>query len=309
MRSMRHATHGLAVAVLVAVATVVATAAAADEAGRGFYFGADLGVSVARSLESTRTNVGIPTNCDQWLDPIVIGGEQLPLPAERCQPRNLPSSASEFDLGAGVLAGVHIGYTGLGPIRIEAEYFHRWQGGEKVSLFVPGDPKQREFSVRDEEIGGLRADNFFANLYYDFPDLGASAFTPYVGVGVGASRVEMDYSATSIRRGEEALRALDPPRHSGAANKVSHASETLSDWLWGYQLMAGLDYALTERRLLTAKFRYGSALGDFRDDGNAWRSLRGHASTVAPGGAPVHYGISAPLLSFWAVSLGLKFFF
>ena len=116
-------------------------------------------------------------------------------------------------------------------------------------------------------------------------------------------------SATSIRRGEDALRELDPPRHPGAANKVSHASETLSDWLWSYQVIAGLDYALSERRLLTGKFRYGSALDDFRDGGNAWRSLRGHASTVAPGGAPIHYGISAPGSSFWAVSLGLKFFF
>ena len=78
--------------------------------------------------------------------------------------------------------------------------------------------------------------------------------------------------------------------------------------LWGYPLIDGLDYALTDRCLLTGKFRYGRALEDFRDDGNAWRSLRGHASTVAPGGASVHYGISVPDLRFWAVSFGLKCF-
>ena len=264
---------------------------------------------MARSLESTRTNVGVPTNCDQWLDPVVIGGERLPLPADQCQPRSLPSSASKFDLGTGVLAGVNIGYAGLGPFRIEAEYLHRRQNGEKVSLFVPGDPKQKEFSVRDEEVDELRVNSFLANLYYDFQNLGASAFTPYIGVGVGVSQVKIDYSAVSIRRGEDALRALDPSRHPGVANKVSRANNTLSDWLRGYQLIAGMDYALTEQRLLTAKFRYGSALDDFRNDGNAWRSLRGHASTVAPGGAPVHYGISALGPSFWAVSIGFKFFF
>ena len=65
---MKHVTLGFAVAVLVAVP-------AADEVSRGFYFGAELGVSAARPLESTPTNVGIATNCDQWLKPVVIGGE------------------------------------------------------------------------------------------------------------------------------------------------------------------------------------------------------------------------------------------
>ena len=302
---MRHITPRIAAAFL----TLVPAVATADEAERGFYFGADFGLSAARQIESIRTNVGIPTNCDQWLDPVIIDGEQLPLPADQCEPRNLPSSASEFDLGTGLLAGVNIGYARFGPIRVEVEYFHRRHDGEKVSLFVPGDPKQKEFSVRDEEIGRLRTDNFFANLYYDFLNPGASALTPYVGVGIGMSRVEIDYSATSIRRGVDALRALNPPRHPGAANLVSHGNEDLSDWLWGYQLIAGLDYALTKKRLLTLKLRHGKNLQDFRDDGNLWRSLRGHASTVAPGGAPVHYGISARSPLFWALSLGLKFYF
>ena len=33
--------------------------------------------------------------------------------------------------------------------------------------------------------------NFFANLYYDYRS--DSKFTPYVGVGVGFSRVSLDY--------------------------------------------------------------------------------------------------------------------
>ena len=301
--------HRARLAFTVAALAAVPSTVAADGDRRGFYFGAELGVSMAMPIESTRTNVGIPTNCDQWLEPVVVGGMRLPLPAESCQPRSLPASASEFDLGAGMLAGLSVGYAGVGPFRLEAEYLHRRQGGERVSLFVPGDPKQREFSVRDEEIRGLRADAVFLNVYYDFPNLGGSAFTPYVGVGLGSTRVRIDYSATSIRRGEEVLRALDPQRHPGAANKVSYASESLSDRLWSYQLVGGLDYALTERISLAGKVRYGRALGDFRQDGNSWRSLRGHASTVAPGGAPVHYGISVPGPGFWAFSLGLKSFF
>lgn len=34
----------------------------------GFYIGTETGVSLASNLESIRTNTGIPTNCDQWLD-------------------------------------------------------------------------------------------------------------------------------------------------------------------------------------------------------------------------------------------------
>ena len=282
---------------------------ASEPARHGLYVGIELGASQSRSIRSTRTNVGIPTNCDQWLPPVDIGGLRLPLPAQQCQPRSLPASTSEFDLDTGWLAGVQVGYDGHGPFRIEAEYQHRRHGGEKVSLFVPGDPKQKEFSVRDEEIDRLRSDSLFANLYYDFTQPVRFALTPYVGAGIGLSRIEIDYSAISTRRDETALRALDPPRHPGAAGQSSVADKTLSDWLWGYQLMAGVDYALTERRLLSAKLRYANTLGNFRDDSHAWRSLRGHASTVSPGGAPVHYGISTGGQSFWAISFGLRHHF
>ena len=34
----------------------------------GFSIGTETGVTLASNLESTCTNTGIPTNCDQWLD-------------------------------------------------------------------------------------------------------------------------------------------------------------------------------------------------------------------------------------------------
>ena len=62
-----------------------------------------------------------------------------------------------------------------------------------------------------------------------------------MGIGAGTSRVGVDYSATSIRRGVDAPFALEPPRHPDAANKVSHASASLADRLWSYQLIVGVD--------------------------------------------------------------------
>ena len=292
-----------------AVLFTAALTATAQDTHRGFYTGIELGAAESESIKSTRTNVGIPTNCDQWLPPVNLGGLQLPLPADQCQPRALPASTSKFDLDTGWLAGVQIGYAGLGPFRVEAEYRHRRHGGEKVNLSVPGDPKQKEFSVRNEEIDRLRTDSLFANLYYDFREPVFASWSPYVGAGIGLSRIEIEYSGISTRRDAAALAALNPPRHPAVANQSSIADKTLSDWLWGYQLMAGLDYALGERRTLSTKLRYGSTLGNFRDDGHPWVSLRGHASTVAPGGAPVNYGISTRGQSFWAVSVGLRYHF
>ena len=302
---MRYLLSGFAIAVLFTTALV----AAAQDARRGLYVGIELGATESQSIKSTRTNIGIPTNCDQWLPAVEVGGLNLPLPADQCQPRTLPASTSQFEPDTGWLASVQVGYAGLGPFRIEAEYQHRRHSGEKVSLFVPGDPKQKEFSVRDEEISRLMSDSLFANLYYDLKKPLLASWIPYVGAGIGLSRIEIDYSAISTRRDEAALLALDPPRHPAAANQSSIADKTLSDWLWSYQLMAGMDRALAEHMVFGIKLRYASTLGGFRDDGHPWASLRGHASTVAPGGAPVLYGISTHRQSYWGLSLGLQYHF
>ena len=290
--------------VLAALAPLAAIPAAGQTSG-GLYFGAEVGASVARGLEATRTNIGVPTNCDQWLAPAVLpDGTRVPLPADECQPRALPGAASTYDIGPGWLAGVHAGYA-AGRVRIEAEYFHRRQGGDTVDLVVPGDDKQPEFTQRTEGIDALRGNNFFGNIYYDVR--GASAVTPWVGVGLGVMRTMFDYSATSIRTSDrDAL--LELGRNPNAAGVVSRAADAMSDSLRGYQVLAGFDYAVSERQALSVKFRYGDALGDFSDGDKAWNPLRDHESTNAPGGAPIRYGIDATNLAFWSVSLGYKVF-
>lgn len=288
-----------------ALAAPPAAGAAAGQTGGGFYVGGDVGVSVARDLESARTNVGVPTNCDQWLAAAVLNdGTRLPLPADQCRPRALPARASAFDLGAGWLAGAGAGYD-FGPVRVEAEYFHRRQGGETVDLVVPGDDKQPEFTERTETIDQVRGHNFFGNVYYDVPT--SSRVTPWVGAGFGVMRTTIDYRATSIRTADRAaLLALG--RNPNAAGVVSRADDAMTDSLAGYQVIAGFDYAVGARQALAVKFRYGDAFGGFSDGDKAWKPLRNHDSTVGPGGAPIRYGIDADNLGFWSVSVGYKFF-
>ena len=286
-------------------------AAAGTEDGRGFYLGADLGVAAPRDLESTRTNNGITTNCDRWLDRDTLeDGTVVPLPLEDCSPRALPASPNHFELDSGFLAGVHLGYD-LGSFRLEAEYFHRGHGGEKRSLVVPGDEKQQEFVERSEEIDDFRADHLFANLYYDFAGRESSRLTPYLGFGLGWMKVRMDYSARSLRT-DDKLRLRELGRNSNAAGLLSAGDESLSDSLSGYQWIAGLDYAWSERFSVGLKLRYGDALDDFEDGGHAWKPLRGHASTLGPtaetgANLPILYDIEAEELRFWGISLSFKY--
>ena len=303
--------HSIATIFMTVVLFPISDAGASER--RGFYFGADIGISIPNALESTRTNNGIPTNCDQWLEGDTLNdGTTVPLPLEQCSPRDLPGRPNSFDLGTGFLAGVNLGYAWR-DFRLEAEYFRREQSGERLALNVPGDPKQAEFIERSEKISDFRTDNFFANVYYDFHNMVSAKFTPYLGVGLGMMRVQMDYSGTSIRTNNETI-LQDLGRNRNAAGLASLADEILSDTLFGYQWIAGLDYAWSERFSVGLKFRYGNTFDDFEDGNNAWKPLRNHASTVGrpgtPGGnLPVRYAIQADDLSFWGISLNLKYYF
>jgi len=69
--------------------------------------------------------LGIPTNCDQWLEAFIFeDGTNVPYPLDQCNPTALPGSPNSFDLGTGFLAGAHLGYA-FRNFRIETEYFIR----------------------------------------------------------------------------------------------------------------------------------------------------------------------------------------
>ena len=276
-------------------------------AADGVYLGVEAGAWAPNNLSLTRTNHGVPTNCDQWLDGHDFDGDgvdDVPLPAGQCAPRALPARANDIDLDAGLLAAASIGLARQ-RLRMEVEYLHRRQSGATASLVVPGDPKQQEFVRREETADAVRARGLFANLYWAFPAVGGGAWTPYVGAGVGVLRVSLDYAATSVRTGDaDALIALG--RNPNAAGVTSRAAATLSDTLTGWQFMAGTRYRLGDNRSLNLKLRYADVLRDFSVRGNRWRTLRDHESTVAPGGAPVRYDIDADGFGAWSIAAGFE---
>lgn len=237
-----------------------------DESRRGFYFGMQAGVSLPGEYESTRTNYGIPTNCDQWLPGETLNdGTPVPLPLSQCAPHLFPGSPNGFELGEGILAGVQAGYV-LRALRIEVEFYRRGQSGAFLPMVIPGDAKQVEFVERSEKISDFRTDNLFANLFYDFRGMLSPNATPYLGVGAGLARQKLFYSAVSVRTNDRE-RMWQLGRNSHAAGLASLTDVGLSDRIFSYQFLAGVDYAVDERFSAGLKLRY-RRVGEFLDGEN-----------------------------------------
>lgn len=92
--------------------------------------------------------------------------------------------------------------------------------------------KDHEFALISESVADMKGHQFFGNVYYDFPSA-LHKLIPYVGGGMGFMLAEMDYSLDAHR---------NPDREALAALTLSRGDANLTDTLWGYQLMAGLDY-------------------------------------------------------------------
>ena len=141
-------------------------------------------------------------------------------------------------------------------------------------------------------IDDLETRSLLLNVYYDFP-LEHSKFTPYVGAGVGLSRIKLtglffrsEYSCSSGCDAE-----LSPP---GAYN--SWQDESLTDTVMSKHLYAGADYSLSDRFLLGLKLSY-SLVNSMKD--------RGYYIEHPVPDLPNHTRISD--MDHWSLMLDLKY--
>ncbi len=125
-----------------------------------------------------------------------------------------------FNMGATV--GGALGYRLSHALRIEGEISWRRNALDQL--------KGRRVAVEFDK-GNLAALNFLANLFYDFDN--ASALTPYVGAGVGLSRI-----------------TLNDPR---IGNVLFEEEE---DVVFASQIGVGANFELTERVGLTLGYRF-----------------------------------------------------
>ena len=275
----------------------------------GMYLGVDIGFWLPGEIKATISDTDVPTNCDQHLvDPDGSQPTQMLSLSdlEKCS-RGDDKWENSFDMGLGFVTGMHIGYA-MKNLRFEGEYFHRQQPGQHSTLSLESGGKDDEFTEASERISDFQGSHLFFNFYYDLTDMVSPKLIPYVGIGLGLAYMEMNYSVKFIRNAnEDFLENLG--RNPNAAGTASLAEHTLHDTLYGYQIMAGFDYALDERFYMGAKLRYGDFFSAF-EDSNEWDKLRSHNSTITAeaGHAPVVYTFEGKDLQFLGLSLNLKYF-
>ena len=209
----------------------------------------------------------------------------------------------------------------LRRLRLELEYFYRNTGYDQTSE-VPGaggasgDKLSQEIISATDRIGDVTSHNLFGNLYIDFPN--QSRFIPYVGAGVGVGFTDMEYGSlwrrnsdpSAITTGED-LPNTNEIRQN-LAGTYSSAQSELYDTLFGYQLLLGVDYTLTNALTLGVKARWAD-FGSFNDSGDgsiSWDPLRSHAPHLRRDlSEPVSGWIKVDDMEMFAISVNVKYHF
>lgn len=280
---------------------------AAAEMPDGFYFGIEIGGSIAEDLTTSTSGVSHPTRCDRLLYPDPAAA---PTDAACMDDVVRPLFDQEFGLGAGFVGAAGFGYK-WSRVRIEVEYADRSQGGDarlvnaaSVNAALTG--KDSEWSAAEppmEEVADFRSRQFFVNGYYDFP--GASAWTPWVGVGIGMADTSFLYSNRFLRKADLSAELGTEPWVQNAEGSLSYNSDRLSDTLSGLQLLGGVDYALNERTVLGFKARW--ARFDGFPQASVWDRIRSHAPVIADGVTPFVTTADVDDIGHLAFTLGIRY--
>ena len=263
------------------------------EAGSGFYVSGEVGANVASGLNTTGTSNDRASWCDEYINPRYNEYERCTGPDRSVGGR----WENEFDGATGILAGAAVGYSfagqnqnsPLGGLRVELEYFYRQSNYDQTADIPLGVGTQGQ-KLRDEivqatdRIGSITSHNLFGNVFYDF--VNTSRFTPYIGIGGGIGFTDMEYGSVWARN-EDSMNAdgsykistgADLPNYDeirrNLAKTVSVGQATLSDMLLGFQILFGVDYAITQAVSLGLKGRW-VRFGSFSDD-FIWNPLRSH---------------------------------
>ena len=275
----------------------------AETSRRGFYAGIELGFANPGEVGSVNSGVNHPTQCD-----ILVGGDPNGPGCTDNEPQ--PLSVNSFDPNAGFLSSASVGYA-LDKSRVEFGYLNRSHSGDSSLWMLPGgntplQSKASEVSTLDppsERISDFSAHQFFVNVYYDF--LNNSSWTPYLGGGVGWARTSLNYRARFSRK--TIAQGYPPDKPPAAAGTVSLLESEFTDMLLGFQILGGLDYALTEKVSIGIRGRWAS----FQDlEGHTvWDLIRSHRPVRADGVTPFDSKLTFSKIQYWALSAGLKYSF
>ncbi len=312
---------------IIAAWACVSRLAQAQQMGSGFYLSSEWGIHVASPLDFTVNHNDRASVCDEFINPMYAMVETVSgYGSYNCTgPRGSTGDwKNDFDGVTGLLAGAAVGYSFqerypdnvLGQLRLELEYFFRNSEYDQTSDVhsaegESGDKLAQEIVRAVDRISSITSHNLFGNLYFDF--VNNSRFTPYLGVGGGIGFTDMEYGlmwarnfdANRITTGEGLPNAQEIRQN--LAGTASVAETVLNDTPVGFQVLWGVDYALTESMSLGVKGRWVS-FGSFSDDVILEDPpLRGHVPNLRRDGSePVSGSAAFESIGMFGVSVNLK---
>ena len=304
----------LAVCVFAVLGCLLPEAAAGEDRRKGFYAGLQIGAVFPTDVNSVRRYVSHPTRCDSLLYPPSVSP---PVDDPACRDSRPGSTFNEFDPGAGPAGGFMAGYD-AGRLRYEVEYLNAAPGnaespvGRTTSSALA--TKTSEWSAEQppfEWIGDKKVHQLFANVYYDF--LNDSRWTPFVGAGIGWADVELNYYLQFIRKPlPEYLEIEFDPDWPEVAKRAAAGTASILDTypnntVFGYQALAGVDYALSERTSLGVMLRWVS-FDDIEHEA-VYDLLRSHAGVLADGVTPFNNELTFSDFGYQALTVNLKYHF
>ena len=299
------------------------------QAGSGFYLSSELGANFASGVDQFGRDDDRASVCDEYINPYF-----MQVPGCTDPDRGGDASKTVFDRAEGILAGAAVGYRLKdvypdrlwGGFRFELEYFFRESEYDQVTSRVATRAqtvaKQRgEIALAERRLGSITSHNLFGNLFFDL--INTSRFTPYVGFGVGVGFTDLDWGGITARNpNPDEITSIpanlcdsisDPACDANLirrnlAGTATSEQTVLKDTLFGYQVLFGVDYALTEAVSLGVKGRW-TKFNTFRD-GDSWDRLRSHESNLRRNGSePVTYRFKTDDIEFFGLSLNLKYHF
>ena len=298
--------------------------------GQGIYLGFEMGQNFVPGMNTTGDSDDRASVCDEYINPLYTTVTQTAGYEDyNCTGSNRGLGddwSNRFDSAGGFLSGFVLGYrTGKNDpdgmrvrLRPEFEYFYRASRYDQTADIpfatgASGDKIRQEIQVATDRIGTLAGHNLFGNLYVDFTN--STRFTPYAGLGMGIGSAKMEYTSLWARNADptaistgEGLPNVEQIRRN-LAGTTSVAQEALSDTLFGYQVLFGVDYEITESLSIGVKGHWIN-FSSFHSERFEWIPLRSHVPNLRRDGSePVSGTIMADDMKLFGFSLSLKYHF
>ena len=239
--------------------------AASQGLSSGLYFHTEMGANYAPSLTMYSSSTDGGSVCDPFINPAAASTPGCPTQGS--------GWSSSFDPTSGVFASMAVGFSFeslqtaalLQGVGIELSYVFRSSGYDQTAPIlgrggIARDKLSNEVAQATERVSNLASSSAFLSVRYGF--LRAKRLTPYLGIGAGISRTELDTSRIWAREfdPQAITTGADLPNgdvvRNNLAGTVSVAQTTSNSALTAVQFLAGIEYAVTSSFSLGLAGRY-----------------------------------------------------